>query len=61
MFMSAESPLALPRGGDGSGRKRCRVLEEEEEEVEVERSLTGRLFDEATGNTQTSLSISQAQ
>lgn len=57
MFMSAESPLALPRGGDGSGRKRCRVLEEE---VEVERSLTGRLFDEAAGNTQTSLSISQA-
>jgi len=55
--MSAESPLALPRGGDGSGRKRCRVLEEE---VEVERSLTGRLFDEAAGNTQTSLSISQA-
>lgn len=56
MFMSAESPLALPRGGDGSGRKRCRVLEE----VEVERSLTGRLFDEAARNTQTSLSISPA-
>lgn len=46
-------PLALPRGVDGSGRKRCRVVE-----VEMERS---RIFAEA-GGTQTSLlSLSQAR
>ena len=46
MFMSAESPLALPRSHDGSGRKRCRALEVGGGRWKVERS---RIKHEAGG------------